>query len=94
MLASYGYEDASGAYYISIDTDICADCEGKGCLRACPERLFIIELDDYDDEVAVIREEKRNSLRALCSGCKPQAGRPEVLPCQSTCPSSAVEHTW
>lgn len=26
MIANYGYEDASGNYYIRINTDICEDC--------------------------------------------------------------------
>lgn len=94
MLANYGYEDASGTYYIRIDTDICAECENKGCLKACPAGLFKIVPDDYDDEVAVVREELRNSLRNLCSGCKPHEGRRSVLPCQSECPSPAIEHSW
>lgn len=94
MLANYGYEDASGIYYIRIDTDVCAQCESKGCLKLCPAGLFKIEPDDYDDDVAVIREELRNSLRALCSGCKPHGRRSDTLPCQSACPSPAIEHSW
>lgn len=94
MLANYGYEDASGIYYITINTDVCAECESKACLTACPSGLFETELDDYDDEVAVIKESLRNTLKSQCTGCKPADGRAEVLPCQAGCPEPAVKHSW
>ena len=50
MLANYGYEDGSGHYYIKIDTSKCAECTDKACIPACPEKLFVTELDDFDDE--------------------------------------------
>ena len=50
MLSNYGYEDGSGNYYITIDTDKCSECGEKPCLQACPEGIFQTELDDYDDE--------------------------------------------
>jgi Fe-S-cluster-containing hydrogenase component 2 len=94
MLANYGYEDASGNYYISINTDLCAQCTAKGCLEGCPSRLFEIEADDYDDEVAIVKEEVRNTLKSQCASCKPHGGRPEKLPCQVSCPGDAITHSW
>ena len=37
MLANYGYEDASGNYYIRIDTSICAENRPEllPCQSAC-----------------------------------------------------------
>ena len=57
MIANYGYEDGSGHYYIKIDTSKCAECSDKGCISTCPEKLFATELDDFDDEVVLIRED-------------------------------------
>ena len=94
MLANYGYEDASGNYYISINTDVCAECEEKACIKACPAGLFETEIDDYDDEVVTVKERFRNVLKTQCSGCKPAEGRPEILPCQAGCPETAVKHSW
>jgi len=94
MLANYGYVDASGDYYITINTDICVDCQEKRCVSLCPSQLFEIEVDDYDDEVAIIKESVRNTLKAQCANCKPIEGRAEVLPCQSACPASAITHSW
>ena len=37
MLSNYGYEDGSGNYYITIDTDKCSECGEKPCLQACPQ---------------------------------------------------------
>lgn len=94
MLANYGYTDASGEYYITINTDVCVDCAEKKCVQLCPAQLFAVEVDDYDDEVAVIKESLRNTLKAQCAACKPLEGRPDVLPCQSGCPGQAVTHSW
>ncbi len=76
MIANYGYEDGSGFYYITIDGDHCARCDHRGCVTACPQGVFAIEMDDYDDFVAVVTEEARKRLRELCSPCK----RPERRP--------------
>lgn len=94
MLANYGYEDASGNYYIQIDTSVCAECADHGCVAACPGHAFFIEPDDWEDDVAVIRPELRNTLKALCAACKPLENRPELLPCQAACGQSAILHSW
>ena len=47
MIANYGYEDASGNYYIRINTDICEDCADYACITACPEKILCIEEDDF-----------------------------------------------
>ena len=93
MIANYGYQDGSGAYFITIDTDRCLGCEGRWCVAACPEALFLIEADDYDDEVATIVEEARRSLRERCSGCK-RSGAAVPVPCVTACRPGAVSHSW
>ena len=97
MFSNYGYEDGSGACYITIDTDKCAECGEKLCLDACPEGIFQTELDDYDDEVVCVRDEARRRLRQLCAVCKSHDRMESgdyVLPCLKACPSGALKHTW
>ena len=91
MLANYGYEDGSGHYYIKIDTSKCAECTDKGCIKACPEGLFATELDDFDDEVVLIKEDCRNTLLANCALCKAN-GHNEL--CIKACTPGAVSFSW
>ena len=97
MIANYGYEDASGFYYITIDGDVCARCKGHGCVTACPQKVYAIETDDYDDLVAVVVEGARHRLRELCSACKGQnggSGARRKLPCTDACDAGALQHSW
>lgn len=91
MLANYGYEDGSGAYYIKLDTASCAECTEKTCLTGCPAGLFQIELDDFDDEVVTIPAALRNTLAGACAACKGGTDRPA---CLALCPHGAISHTW
>lgn len=91
MIANYGYEDGSGNYYIRIDTAKCAECEDKECIEACPEKLFVTELDDFDDEVVVIREDGRNTLQTACANCK-ASGKAEL--CLDACGGEAIGFSW
>ena len=91
MIANYGYEDGSGHYYIKIDTSKCAGCEDKGCIAVCPEKLFATELDDFDDEVLIIREDSRNTLQTNCAHCK--AGNEKEL-CRQACKADAIGFSW
>ncbi|MBM3326483.1 MAG: ferredoxin [Calditrichaeota bacterium] len=93
MLANYGYIDGSGQYYITIDTDKCIACQGHFCVEACPERMFTIETDDYDDNVAVIQDAFRHQIKYKCAPCKPVSSHPE-LPCIKACTAGAIEHSW
>ncbi len=97
MIANYGYEDGSGFYYISIDGGACAVCSGHDCVKSCPQGVYAIELDDYDDLVAVVPEVARKRLRELCSVCKGQAeggGSERALPCTGGCRLGALRHSW
>jgi Fe-S-cluster-containing hydrogenase component 2 len=93
MIANYGYQDGSGDYYITIDTGRCIDCAGRWCVQACPQRLFVIEVDDYDDEVAAIAVAGRRRLKEECAGCKPVGGY-DSLPCVTACVPAALSHSW
>jgi ferredoxin len=97
MIANYGYEDGSGFYYITVDTGICTICTDYGCVEACPGAVYAIEMDDYDDLVAVVDEGARKRLRELCSVCKGQngsGGTERPLPCTDACPGGALRHSW
>jgi ferredoxin-like protein FixX len=97
MIANYGYEDGSGYYYISIDGEVCARCVEHPCVAACPGEVFAVEMDDYDDMVAVVSDNARRRLRELCSGCKGRNGTGETerrLPCTTACAGCAIRHSW
>ena len=66
-IANYGYTDGSGDYYLVVDTDKCDGC-GK-CVEACPQDVMEVIADDYDDMVAVVREEHRKNLKYVCAPC-------------------------
>ena len=93
MKANYGYLDGSGQFFITIDTDHCIECAHHGCIEACPKSMFGMIVDDYDDEVAEIKDEFRKKLKYECADCKPVTDRPP-LPCQQACTPGAIEHSW
>ncbi len=93
MKANYGYMDGSGEYFITIDTDLCIDCDHHSCVDACPEKLFEIIVDDYDDEVSSIKEDHRKKIKYDCARCKPAGERPP-LPCVEACTPGAITHSW
>jgi NAD-dependent dihydropyrimidine dehydrogenase PreA subunit len=91
MKANYGYTDGSGDWYITIDTDRRDGC--AKCVEACPEDVFVIEMDDYDDMVAVVTEAHRKKVKYTCGPCK-SAGGDSVEPCHAACPTDAIGHSW
>ncbi|AGL00929.1 hypothetical protein [Desulfallas gibsoniae] len=93
MIANYGYKDGAGEFFISIDTEKCASCVEKPCVKACPEQIFYIYEDDYDDEVVGVRDKSRNQLQYICAPCKPSTGEPK-LTCTEACTSGAIKHSW
>ena len=93
MIANYGYTDGSGSYYITIHTDSCAACAGHPCVQACPEAMFTVELDDYDDPAAMIKREFLKQLKYKCAPCKP-VNDPPTPSCVSACPAGAISHSW
>lgn len=94
MIANYGFEDGSGFYYIKLDTDKCVNCNERGCIKGCPAGVFELEEDDWDNTVAVVKKQVRNTLKSVCASCKPLTDRPELLPCQAACKVQAIVHSW
>ena len=90
-IANYGYTDASGDYYITIDSQKCDGC-GK-CVDACPEKVFEVITDDYDNLVAKVRNEVVRNLKYICGPCKPVSGATE-LKCLRSCEKGAISHSW
>jgi len=96
MLANYGYKDASGDFFITIDTGRCNGC--GDCIKACPASIFFVIKEDPNDPmrsepVAVVAADKKNKLKYACNPCKAPAERP-LLPCLEACKSGAISHSW
>ena len=96
MIANFGYQDGSGAYFISIDTDLCDGC--GDCLPACPAQIFEVRDEDPNDPfreipVAAVKESKRKKIKYACSSCKPVSGR-TPLSCVVACKKGAIKHSW
>ncbi|MEW5910046.1 MAG: 4Fe-4S binding protein [Thermodesulfobacteriota bacterium] len=96
MLADHGYQDASGSFFITIDTDRCNGC--GACLSICPENIFEVVNQDPNDPfreipVVIVREDKRNKLKYECGPCKRPADR-ILLSCVEACPFHAITHSW
>ncbi len=91
MRANYGYTDGSGEWYLTIDT---GECDGCGdCVEACPQDAFVVEVDDYDDEVAMVTEEHRKKIKYTCGPCKP-VDEVAPTPCIVACPHGCISHSW
>ena len=96
MLANYGYQDGSGEFFITIDTDRCNGC--GDCIPACPAMLFaVVDEDPHDplreEPVTIVVDDKRKKLKYECNPCKPPSGRPP-LPCVRACKAGAIRHSW
>ncbi len=98
MLANYGYKDASGDFFITIDTDKCDGC--KECVVACPSEIFLVLDEDpndplRDEPVVVVSSEKKKKLKYECNSCKPGPNHDSSpLPCVRSCSSNAISHSW
>jgi ferredoxin len=91
MIANYGYEDASGNYFITIDTNKCNGC--GDCVRACSQAVMGLMDDDYGRNVATIREVHRKKLKYSCATCKSPTGD-RSMPCIVACGTGAITHSW
>ena len=96
MLANYGYQDGSGEYFITLDTEKCNGC--GDCVEACPAGVFVVVKEDPNDPlreeaVAVVASEKKKKIKYECNPCKPATHRPP-LPCVQVCKAGAISHSW
>ena len=96
MLANYGYKDASGVFFITMDTDKCDGC--GDCVSACPAEVFSVVDQDPNDPmregpVAMVVADKRKKLKYECGPCKPTSDIPP-LPCVAACKKEAISHSW
>ncbi|MEA1959573.1 MAG: acyl-CoA dehydratase activase [Chloroflexota bacterium] len=86
----YGYSDATGDYFITIDTARCDAC--GDCVDACPEGVFAIVQQDGTAPHAAVREEIRKRLGYVCPGvakCKADGAN-----CHRACSRDAIGHSW
>jgi len=96
MLANYGYQDGSGEYFITLDTEKCNGC--GDCVKACPARVFEVMEEDPNDPmreepVAVVTPDRIKKLKYECNPCKPSIAGPP-LPCVKACGTGAIAHSW
>jgi hypothetical protein len=94
MIASYGYEDGTGFYYITIDTDICAVCDTKKCVSACLELVFEVQENDWEEVVIAVNKDKTHVLQACCNDCRQDDAARRARPCQQSCSYDAISFSW
>jgi ferredoxin len=91
MIVHYGYRDALGDFRITVDTDKCDGC--GDCLDICPENLFELEEDDYDEIKVIVKQELINKVGILCPGgaiCK----KMNPSNCIEACRKNALSISW
>jgi len=94
MIANYGFNDGSGDWYVTIDTDKCNGCDK--CSEVCPAKILEVGHDEIDifreEPVAFVKHEERKKVRYSCAPCKPGYG-PEAAPCVGACVQRAISHS-
>ena len=91
MKINYGYTDATGDYFITVDTGLCDSC-GE-CVKACPAGLFVMMPDDSNQLKAEIKAEERKGLAFSCPGFD-SCRREHQINCHSICSKGAINHSW
>jgi ferredoxin len=71
MIIHYGYADASGKYYVSIDAEKCDGC--NSCIERCPEKALKI------DTVMVDLDDKQGPCLMRLNGKKYSISAPPVI---------------
>lgn len=87
----YGYADATGDYFITIDRSRCDGC-GQ-CVSACPAGIFALAGRNGAEPRAIVRGEARKRLSALCPGFG-SCSRSMSANCHSVCGADAISHSW
>jgi Fe-S-cluster-containing hydrogenase component 2 len=84
--------DASGEYYIAINSEKCSGC--GDCVRACPQdalEIAYIMVDIEEKPLAAVKKEHRKKLKYTCSPCKPEK---DIPPCIKACKQKAITCIW
>ncbi len=87
----YGYNDATGDYYITIDTGKCDGC--KECVSVCPVGIFEVVAENGRQPKAVVKESVRKRLSILCPGYTSCSSNNQVN-CRSACSSKSISLSW
>jgi ferredoxin len=109
LIANYGYEDASGSYFIRIDT---AKCDGCGeCVRACTKSTAndkpkgtlrfddllpssILDLIVDDYDQRVASVNLTHRNRLRYSCASCKTMHRTLPPCVAACKADAITHSW
>ncbi len=95
MHANFGYNDGSGEFYITLDTDKCNGC--GDCVPACTAHILELADNEYDPltsgQIVVVRHANRKTMKYDCGPCKPPSGA-RSLPCLNACKAGALSHSW
>jgi predicted CoA-substrate-specific enzyme activase len=89
MKVNYGYSDATGEYFVTIDTPLCDGC--GNCINACPVGIYKLSRNDSGSSKAIIKEESRKKLSSVCPGlanCKAEKN------CTDVCAKKAIALSW
>ncbi len=87
----YGYNDATGDYYITIDQSKCDGC--GDCVNICPANIFEIYVKNGNQPKACISEAARNKLSQLCPGSQ-QCNQVQGNNCSVACKKEAIRLSW
>jgi len=90
-LANYGYADALGDFFITVDVDKCDGC-GE-CVEACPEDILVVEEDDYGELKVRVKDKPSRQIGYICPAC---ASSTETIryPCERICEQKSIWHSF
>jgi len=91
MKVHYGYSDATGDYFLTIDGRACDGC-GR-CVPVCPSGVLELGKTDHGVTQAMVKELVRKKLANVCPGHRACRAQHEVT-CQTVCPGQAIAHSW
>jgi len=87
----YGYSDATGDYFITVDMRKCDGC--ARCVPACPAAVFEVMQEDGRKPKARVSEAARKRLSILCPGYRVCSAANQNN-CRSACPQDALSLSW
>jgi benzoyl-CoA reductase subunit A len=91
MKVNYGFTDATGDYYITIDTSKCDGC-GE-CVDVCPSGLLTVINEDGTGPKAKVKDELKKKMSILCPGfyaCRTS----NKSDCHIVCKQNTITHSW